>query len=102
MPSRKKRKRYRRMAEATASTPKSCGGWGCGAPTTLQDLVWLRRAVNQDWPVSEAVRSAIVRELMADFENKPPRESLSICRTVIAMGLANLRTFEDAIHAFGA
>jgi hypothetical protein len=67
MPSRRKRKRYQRMAEATANSLKSCGGWGQGVPTTLFDLVKLRRAIREGWPVPLAVRQAIVEELYGDL-----------------------------------
>jgi hypothetical protein len=36
-------------------------------PTTLSDLVWLRRAIRERWPVAPHVRQAIVDELDADL-----------------------------------
>ena len=100
MPSRKKRKRYRQRAEATAKphggrgrgTPRTAGGWGCGAPTGLADLRLLRQAINNDWPVSEHVRKLIVDEVFELFDSeRRVRFTLSIAWTCIRMEAANIR-----------
>jgi len=91
MPSRRKRKRVRRQAEATARSPGTCGGWGNGLPTTLADLVMLRRAINEDWPVPANVRHAIVDELGGDIETSEVRRALSVFRSFLVMESANIR-----------
>ena len=58
-------------------------------PTSLSDLVLLRRAINQDWPVSAAVRQAIVDELGEGLESNDVRRTISIARTFIAMDWAS-------------
>lgn len=88
MASRRNRKRERLRAEATAP-PKVCGGWGQGLPTSLADLVLLRRAINQDRPVSAPVRQAIVDELGEGLESNNVRPTISIARTFIATDLAS-------------
>jgi hypothetical protein len=91
MPSRRKRKRQRRNAEATANGPGTRGGWGQGLPTTLSDLVWLRRAINEDWPVAADVRQAIVGELEAEINSPDVRRLISVARSFLAMEDANIR-----------
>ena len=93
MSSRRKRKRCRLLAEATAHAPKTRGGWGQGVPTTLSDLIWLRRAIREAWLVPAHVREAIVNELCGDLlaipESGPAadfgREALSRLRCIIEM-----------------
>ena len=91
MPSRRKRKRERRKAEATARCPGTLGGWGQGLPTSLADLVLLRRAINENWPVPENVRRAIIGELESEIGHSDGRRSLSIARSFIDMEGANIR-----------
>ena len=91
MPSRRKRKRERRNAEATANSPNTLGGWGDSLPTMLADLVMLRRAVNEDWPVPANVRQAVIDELKDELETSDPRRVLSAVRLVLAMESANVR-----------
>ena len=98
MPSRKKRKRYRqRIAEATAKTPRTCGGWGQGVPTTRSDLVLLSHAINEDWPVPENVRLAIVAELGGEIGTKDARRFLAVTRVFLAMQAANLREIKREV-----
>lgn len=91
MPSRCKRKRERRKAEATAHSPGTCGGWGDGVPTALADLVMLRRAINEDWPVPVSVRQAIIDELGTEIESSESRRVLSVVRSFLTMESANIR-----------
>ena len=101
MPSRRKRKRERRKAEATAHSPGTCGGWGDGLPTTLSDLVLLRRAINEDWPVPDNVRQAICDELAEEeLESSEVRRLISVVRTFLAMDRANMRATETALQEF--
>ena len=84
MPSRKKRKRDRRKAEATAKQNlpgKSLGGWGNGLPTSLSDLALLRTAIRQDWPISASVQADIIRELQGE------------AKAIISNGSPNLRRY---------
>jgi hypothetical protein len=89
MPSRRKRKRGRREAEATAKTP---GGWGQGAPTTNADLLLVRQAIREDWPVPDEVRRAITEELLqevgTDANNVDVRRFVAIARVILAMARA--------------
>ncbi len=89
--SRKKRKRDRRRAEATAKAPKTQGGQGGGIPTSRADLVLLRQAINEDWPVPDKVRQVIVRELGDEIESSEVRWVLSVARSFLAMESANIR-----------
>jgi len=91
MTSRRKRKRERRKTEATAQRPETPGGWGQGLRNTLCDLVLLRRAINEDWPVPCDVRRAIVGELECDIESPDVRRRLSAARSFLAMEGANIR-----------
>jgi hypothetical protein len=90
MPSRHKRKRHRRTAEATAPAPESQGGWGAGYPTSLSDLVLLRKAINEGWPVPFQVRLAIVSELGGEIKSPDVRRALSVARSFLAMDRANI------------
>jgi hypothetical protein len=60
-------------------------------PTTLSDLVLLRRAIRADWPISEDVRQAIVDELGDELGTSNQRRSIALLRTFLAMADANLR-----------
>lgn len=91
MPSRKKRKRYRLRTAATASGPGTCGGWGQGLPTSRSDLVLLRKAINQDWPVPDNVRLAIVGELNCEIGSPDGHWFLAVARSFVAMEAANIR-----------
>jgi uncharacterized protein (UPF0147 family) len=71
--------------------PETYGGWGEGLPTSLSDLVLLRRAINEDWPVPDNVRRAIIRELEGEFESPNARVQVSIVKSFLAMEDANLR-----------
>lgn len=61
--SRSKRKRDRRRAEATAPSPKIKGGWGHGLPVSNSDLLLVRRAIRDKWPVSQCVRDLVVEDV---------------------------------------
>ena len=91
MPSRKKRKRDRRRAEATAKAPKTPGGQGVGLPTLRADLVLLRQAINEDWPVPQNVREAIVAELSDEIDSPNVRRFMAVTKVFLAMTRANLR-----------
>ncbi len=79
------------MAEATAIAPETRGGWGNGLPTRLSDLVLLRQAIKEDWDVSAAVRTSILRELSAAIESNDERMICSVFRSFLAMENANIR-----------
>jgi len=64
--------------------------WG-GLPTTLADLVMLRRAINEDWPVPDKMRQAIVSELGDEIDSLEVRRALSVARLFLAMSSANIR-----------
>jgi len=89
------------MTAATAKVPGTCGGWGGGLPTTLDDLVLLRRAINEDWPIPPNVRQAIVAELADDICLSNVRRVLSTIHTFVAMDRANQRLFSRLIACSG-
>lgn len=91
MPSRRKRKRERRKAEATAGCPKPLGGWGPGAPVSGPDLLLLRTAIRQGWPVSQAVREQILNRLLPELETASARRVNDLARTFLEMDAANRR-----------
>lgn len=102
MASRKQRKRYRRkLAEATAGVSptmqrrKLLGGWGRGVPSRRSDWRLVGMAANRDWPTPQAVRGAVVSDLMADFDaagiDGNTRRSLTLAWVTIAMEGANIR-----------
>jgi hypothetical protein len=93
MPSRKKRKRYRlQKPEATAKEPGSTIGWGNGYPTTRSDLVLLRHAINEDWPVAANVRTAIAKEIVDTHSaTSDSRHHYSTGRVLLAMIEADTR-----------
>ena len=92
MSSRRKRKRERHKAEATAKIPKTSGGWGQGTPTTNADLLLIRQAIREDWPVPDDVRRAIIEELFqeVDTDSSDVRRFLAIARVILAMVKANI------------
>jgi hypothetical protein len=51
----------------------------------------LRLAINQDWPIPDDVRSAIVGELAGEIQSADVRRRLSVFRCFLAMQWANLR-----------
>lgn len=83
------------MAEATAKSPGSCGGWGKGVPTKRSDLVLLRRAISEDWPVPENVQRTIVAELGGELRTKDARRFLAVARAFLEMQAANLRALKE-------
>ena len=91
MPSRRKRKRLRQQAEATAKTPRTRGGWGQGVPATRSDLVLLRQAIHEDWPVPDDVWRAVVGDLLDDLESPDTRRIVSVARVFLAAEQGNLR-----------
>ncbi|PHS04009.1 MAG: hypothetical protein COA78_17085 [Blastopirellula sp.] len=97
MTSRRKRKRERRRvdAEATVNSQKSCGGWGEGLPTRLSDLVMLRRAIKEDWPVPQHVKQAVVGDLEEEVHSSETRRVLSSALCFLAMSDSNLRLLKN-------
>jgi hypothetical protein len=90
--SRRKRKRERRRAEATAKAPGTRGGWGQGAPTTKANLLLVRQAIRENWPMPDDVRRAIIEELFqeVDTDSSDVRRFLAIMRVILAMVKANI------------
>ena len=89
MSSRRKRKRERRTAEATAKFLVPQGGWG---EFTKADLLLIRQAIREDWPVPDDVRRAIIEELFqeVDTDCSDVRRFLAIVRVFLAMVKANI------------
>ncbi len=87
--SRRKRKRDRRKAEATANLLNPQGGWG---ESTKADLLLIRQAIREDWPVPDDVRRAIIDELFqeVDTDCSDVRRFIAIVRVILAMAKANI------------
>lgn len=92
MPSRRTRKRQRRSAEATAhSLRKTSGGWGAGLPTARSDLLLVRRAIKEGWPITEHAWRAIVGEVDSFIRGGDDRIALSAVGVIVAADQASFR-----------
>ena len=92
MASRRKRKRKRRNAEATAaSTHNRRGGWGQGLPVAAADMLLVRQAIREGWPVAPEVRSAVVSDisLIAREEGAERRRVVAAIRVLLAAAKSN-------------
>ncbi len=87
MTSRKKRKRDRRRAEATAdsSTPKLIGGWGPHTDLVPGDLMLIRQADREEWSTDPLKLRKIYQELatMAIEDDTDARILVPIVRLLI-------------------
>jgi hypothetical protein len=84
MSSRKKRKRDRRRAEATAQGPILRGGWGRGSEIRPRDLLLIRQAIREGWETPPDVGAAIIRDVVSSaLDAKKPRLSLAAVRVCI-------------------
>ncbi|WP_428305572.1 hypothetical protein [Lacipirellula sp.] len=85
MPSRKKRKRDRRRAEATAEAPAVRGGWGRGSEIRPADLLLIRQAVREGWLVPQARAEALINDVVvsASKADDKPRLQIVAVRVVI-------------------
>jgi len=85
--SRRKRKRDRRRAEATARVPFWQGVSGGDAPElSLADLALIRQAAAQGWDVPAHQHQPIVEAVFAGLTPEAaPRRSVAIVRTALAM-----------------
>ena len=72
-------------------SPRFLWGLGHGLPTTRGDLVLLRQAINEDWPITLNVRQAIVDELADEANSTDVRRGFSVLRTFLTIDRANLR-----------
>ena len=92
MPSRRKRKRERQLAEATASNPKRRGGWGEGYPVAPRDLLLVRQAIREVWDIPPDVCDAVVNDVYAVASSaEKPRRLLAAVRVFIDMERENER-----------
>jgi hypothetical protein len=84
MPSRKKRKRDRRRAEATAQGPILRGGWGRGSEIRPRDLLLIRQAIREGWETPPEVGAAIIDQVVTSaLESKDARLTIAACRVLI-------------------
>ena len=84
MPSRKKRRRDRRRAEATAKSPILRGGWGRSSEVRPRDLLLIRQAIREGWPTSPEVGAAIIDQVVRSaLRAKDARLSIAACRVLI-------------------
>ncbi|HEY1599470.1 MAG TPA: hypothetical protein VGG64_07705 [Pirellulales bacterium] len=90
MTSRRKRKRERRRAEATAG-PRLLGGWG-SRTLTPGDCSLVGRAIRAGWLEPDAKGQAIFEHVLAAAlaPNAHPRVQLAGCRVAIAAEQANI------------
>ncbi len=89
MQSRRKRKRERRKAEATAKFLVPGVGWG---ESTKAELLLIRQAIQEGWPVPDNVRRAIIEELFQEVgpDSSDVRRFLAITKVFLAMTQANI------------
>lgn len=99
MPSRQKRKRARRRAEATAASPHSVGGWGHGLPVSRSDLLLARKAIRLGWPVSDRVRQAVISDVCSVALGDDIRHSIAAVRVLLDAEDSNHRNGLAAIKA---
>jgi hypothetical protein len=105
MPSRRKRKRERRLAASESrlqagqrgDREATCQG-GKGDPAGLwtdasrSDLVLLRHAIREGWPVPEERRRPILDEVFPLLHSQNPRVAIGVTRVFLDADRANLRT----------
>jgi len=87
--SRRKRKRERHKTEATANLLNPQGGWG---ECTKADLLLIRQAIREDWPVPDDVRRSIIEELFQEVSTdcSDVRRFVAIVRVFLAMVKGNI------------
>jgi hypothetical protein len=85
MPSRKKRKRDRRRAEATAEAPVLRGGWGRGSEIRPADLLLIRQSVREGWDIPFAQAKSLINDVVvsASKATDKPRLQIAAVRVVI-------------------
>jgi hypothetical protein len=84
MPSRKKRKRDRRRAEATAEAPVLRGGWGRGSEIRPADLLLIRQAVREGWETDPDKGAAIIQDVVVSaMESQEARLTIAAVRVLI-------------------
>ncbi len=119
MGSRRKRKRYRRLTQAqgteasrrgdrpeTQATapgkPLPSGGWGETAElwsdVSRGDLVLLRHAVRENWPIPVERRPVIIQGLSDLIGNTDPRRTIGVARVFLAMHRANLEAEREEMQ----
>lgn len=84
MASRRKRKRVRRAAEATARPPQTLWGWGEDAQALRSELALGRQAFNQSWDLPLPLGRAIVATAVRELDSPDQRIAMSALRTVFA------------------
>jgi hypothetical protein len=108
MPSRRRRKRYRRLAAKAGlrgdrQRPPTDdlgslaeGGWGtlCGdwESASLSDLRLLRQAINENWPVPPDRRGPLMAAVLSQLhrEDRSDRLTLAVCQVAVAAVRHNL------------
>jgi hypothetical protein len=103
MPSRRKRKRDRRRAEATDTSPEKDlqGDWGADAGLTRSDIALIKRACREDWPTSPENQEAILDELQKTLEQLSGADRLAIAISRFCV-YANGRNIDADIAALRA
>lgn len=108
MPSRRKRKGCERIKPRNipgASRRVLCvtgplGGMGGGVERA--DVFSVRQAIRERWPVSEAVRQAVVDELFREVDTLDPRQLVAVARIALAMEAENFRAERLVLKAYAA
>jgi hypothetical protein len=99
MASRRRRKRGRRRAAEPAGrgdrlpAPRPGGqGAGCGLwrDATRSELLLLRQAINQGWPIPPARRGPILADALASHDSADSRRAIAMCRVLLAAHRANI------------
>ena len=119
MGSRRKRKRYRRLTQAqgtqasrrgdrpetqgtTPDTPIPSGGWGeiveLWSDASRGDLVLLRHAVRENWPIPVERRPPIIEALGNLIGNADARRVIGIARVFLAMDRVNLEAEREEMQ----
>ena len=122
MGSRRKRKRYRRFTRAQGieasrrgdrpetrapapDCPSLTGGWGAAAElwsdVSRGDLVLLRHAVQENWPIPVERRPPIIEALENMIGNTDARRTIGIVRVFLAMDRANLEAEREEMEQNG-
>jgi hypothetical protein len=104
---KRKRERLRESSAGEAAAPNEpraaptpppsgnrCGGWGRSAEFARGDLVTIRKAIREGWPVSRKVRRQIVHLLVQQGLDGSPRMSVAAVRTLLAADRANLNALK--------
>src|SRR5262245_16093855 len=90
MPSRRRRKRYRGATEAARGDRQPRRPHGVWGDATLGDVVLLRTAIREYWPVHPDVASRIIEDVYSLLDSDNVRFLISVTKTFLAITRANM------------